>query len=90
MVNLHDLSALIDCAQTKELADPAGAHARYEVAERKLDEFLTFTLRTTRQYVMQNPDSCYGKRFGPFYQRIQDGYNRLIEQKDYMLQTTNF
>lgn len=77
MVDLHDLGALLDRAYGLEKSEPKEAHARYEVAERLLEQHLITAHGITQEHVLQHPSSAAATLYLGYIQRIQEGYKRL-------------
>lgn len=82
MADLDDITSLILRAQAVEKTNPNKAHARYEIAERQLDEYLLLNFGVSGDVLENNPDNYLSKRFIPYYATIKEGYARLIDCKD--------
>jgi hypothetical protein len=81
MADLDDITSLILRAQAAETAEPEKAYARYEGAERGLDNYLLTVLGISRDTLARNPENQLSKRFLPYYAEIMAGYSRLNANK---------
>jgi hypothetical protein len=81
MADIKDIEALVKRAQAMEGSDPHEAHARYEIAERKLDEHLIINFGVSRDILEKNPSHPLAKRFSQYYKNIMAGYERLNANK---------
>jgi len=82
MADLDDITSLILKAQATEISNPQKAYARYEGAERGLDNYLLSVLGISRDILARKPENPLSKRFLPYYDEIMSGYSRLNESKE--------